>query len=58
MTISNMLRMEASPDEEGRGSTAIVGSTNSLADESLEGGGGDASPVEDSTLGCLELSFF
>ena len=57
MTVSNILRREASLDEEGGGLTAVVGSTNSSIEGSLDGGGQDASPVEDSTLGRLELSF-
>ena len=57
MTVSNILRREASLDEEGGGLTAVVGSKNSSIEGSLDGGGRDASPVEDSTLGRLELSF-
>ena len=57
MIVSNILRMEASLDEEGGGSTKAVGSTNSLTDGSLDEEGRDASPVEDLTLGRLELAF-
>ena len=57
MTVSNILQMEASLDEEGGGSTVAVGSTNSSVDGSPDQGGRDASPGEDSTLGCLDLAF-
>ena len=43
--------------EEGGGSTAAIRSTYSSAMESPEVGGLDASPIEDSTLRCLELAF-
>ena len=56
MTVSNILRREASLDEEGGGLTAVVGSTNSSIEGSLDGGGQDASPVEDSTLRRLKLA--
>ena len=56
MTVFSMLYREASLDEVSGGSTAAVGSTYSLAVGSLEVGGLDA-PVEDSTLGHLELAF-
>ena len=42
---------------DGGGSTTAIGSTYSSAVGSPDGGGLDASPVEDSTLGCLELTF-
>ena len=53
--VSNMLRIEASLEEDGGGSTAEVGSTYASAKGSLEGGR-DA-PVEDSTLGHLKIAF-
>ena len=49
--------MDESPEVEGGGSTAAMGSTNSLAMGSPKEGGWDAAPVEDSTRGCLELIF-
>ena len=49
--------MDESPEVEGGGSTVEVGSTNSSAVGSLEEGGWDAAPVEDSTQGRLELAF-
>ena len=55
--VSNMLRIEALLEEDGGGSTAAVGSTYASAKGSPNGGGRDASPVEDSTLGHLELAF-
>ena len=57
ITISSKLRIEESLDEEGGGLTAAVGSIYSLAVLLPERGGLDASPVEDSSLGCLELAF-
>ena len=57
ITLSSMLRKDESLDEEDGESTAIVGSTYTLAVRSPEGGGLDASPIEDSTLGHLELAF-
>ena len=57
MTVSNILRMDESPEVEGGGSIAAVGSTNSSAEGSPEEGGRDASLVEYSTLGRLELAF-
>ena len=50
MTVSSILRREASLDEEGGGSTAVVGPTYSSAVGLPEAGGLDA-PIEDSTLG-------
>ena len=50
------LRKEESPDVDG-GSTAAVGSTYTSVEGSPEGGGLDVSPIEDSTLGRLELDF-
>ena len=57
MAVSSILRKEASLEEEGGGSTAVVGSTYSSVVGSPKEEGLDASPVEDSTLGCLELVF-
>ena len=56
MTVSSILRIEESLDEEVGGSIAAVGSTNSSAVGSLDVGGLKA-PIEDSTLGRLELAF-
>ena len=56
MIVSSILRIEASLDEEARGSTATVGSTNSSVVGSPHVGGLDA-PVEDTTLELLELAF-
>ena len=47
--MSNIVRIDEVEDVDGGGSTAAVGSTNALAEGSLEGGARDASPVEDST---------
>ena len=55
--LSNIARKEESLDVDGGGSIATVGSTYSSAVGSPDRGGLDASPVEDSTLGHLELSF-
>ena len=52
-----MLCKDKSLDEEGRGSTTVVGSTYSSAVGSPEVRDLDASPVEDSILGRLELAF-
>ena len=52
-----MARKEKSLDVDGGGSIAAVGSTYSSTVGLPDGGGLDASPVEDSTLGHLELSF-
>ena len=57
MIVSNILQMLESPEVEGAGSIVTVGSTNSSAIGSLEEGGWDATPKEDSTQGCLELAF-
>ena len=57
MTVSNILRMEELLEEEGGGSTAVVGSTYSSVVGSPKEEGLDASPVEDYTLGRLELAF-
>ena len=54
--VSNILNIESSLDEDAGGSTAAVGSTNSLAVGSPDVGGLDAL-VKDSTLGRLELAF-
>ena len=56
MTVSSILSIESSLDEDVGGSTATVGSTNYSAVGSPNVGGLDA-PVEDSTLGRLELAF-
>ena len=57
MIVSSILYKEASLEEEGGGLTMVVGSTNTSAEGSLDEGGRDASPMEDSTLGHLELAF-
>ena len=57
MTVSNILQMDESLEEEVGGSIAVVGSINSSAEGLPEKGGQDASPMEDSTLGRLELAF-
>ena len=56
MTMSSILRIEESLDEEAGGSTTAVGSTNSSTVGSPDVGGLDEL-VEDSTLGRLELAF-
>ena len=56
MIVSSMLRKDESLEEEARGSTAAIGSTTSSTVGSPDGGLGVA-PVEDSTLGHLELVF-
>ena len=56
-TISNIARKEEVLDVDGGGSTAAVGSTKSSAVGSPKGEALDASPVEDSTRGRLELAF-
>ena len=55
--LSNIARKEELLDVDGGGSTVAMGSTYASAKGSLEEGGRDASPIEDSTLGCLELAF-
>ena len=55
MTISSMLRKDELLKEELRGSTVVVGSTNSSAVGSPDGGLGE--PVEDLTLWRLKLAF-
>ena len=57
MIVSNILQMLESPEVEGVGSIATVGSTNSSAIGSLEEGGWDATPEEDSAQWHLELAF-
>ena len=52
ITVSSMARKEESLDVDGGGSIAAVGSTYSSAV-----GSPDGSPIEDYTLGHLELSF-
>ena len=49
--LSNIARKEESLDVDGGGSTAVVGSTYASAEGSPEGGGRDASSIEDLTLG-------
>ena len=56
MTMSSILHIEESLDEEVGGLTIAVRSTNSSVVGSLEVGGLDA-PIEDSTLGRLALAF-
>ena len=55
--LSNIARKEELLDVDGGGSTVAMGSTYASAKGSLEEGGRDASPVEDSTLGRLKLAF-
>ena len=57
MTVSNILRMDESPEAEGGGSTTAVGLTNSSAVGLPKEGGWDVTPKEDYTQGCLKLSF-
>ena len=56
-TIFNIVRIEKALNVDGGGSTTTMGSTKASAKGSLEGGAQDASRVEDSTRGCLELAF-
>ena len=56
MTVSSILHIESSLNEDAGGLTAVVGSTNSSAVGSPDVGGLDTL-VEDSTLGHLELAF-
>ena len=55
--LSNIARKEDLLDVDGGGSMVAMGSIYASTKGSLEGGVQDASPVEDSTLGCLELAF-
>ena len=55
--ISSVVRIDEEDDVDGGGSTAAMGSTKASTIGSLEGGALDASPVEDSTRGHLELAF-
>ena len=55
--VSNIVCIDEEDDVDGGGSTVVVGSTKSSAVGSLKGGALDASPVEDSTRGRLELAF-
>ena len=56
MIVSSILHKEESLDEDGGGSTTAVGSIY-VTTEGSPDGGLDAAPVEDSTLGHLELAF-
>ena len=55
--VSSIVCIDEEDDVDGGGSTAAVGSANSLVKGSPEEGPLDASPVEDSTRGRLELAF-
>ena len=55
--LSNIAHKEELVDVDGGGSTTAVGFTYASAKGSPEGGGRDASPVEDSTLEHLKLAF-
>ena len=55
--IFSIVRIKEDDDVNNGGSTAAVGSTKSSVVGSPKGGSLDASPVEDSTRGCLELAF-
>ena len=55
--VSSIVRIDEEDDVDGGGSTAAVGSTKSSVVGSPKGGAQDASPVEDSTQGRLELAF-
>ena len=55
--VSNIVCIDEEDDVDGGGSTAAVGSTKSSVVGSPKGGAQDASPVEDSTQGRLELAF-
>ena len=57
ITISNIAHKEEVLDVDGGGSTTAMGSTNASAEGSLDEGGLDASPIEDSALGHLKLAF-
>ena len=56
MTVSSILHIEASLNEEAGGSTAATRSTNASTVGSPNVGGLDA-PIEDLTLGRLKLIF-
>ena len=55
--ISSIVRIKEDDDVNNGGSTATVGSTKSSTVGSPKRGSLDASPIEDSTRGCLELAF-
>ena len=55
--VSNIVCIDEKDDVDSGGSTAAVGSIKSSTVGSLEEGALDASPVEDSTQGRLELAF-
>ena len=55
--VSSIVRIDEEDDVDGGGSTAVVGSANCLVEGSPEEGPLDASPIEDSTQGRLELAF-
>ena len=55
--VSSIVCIEKDDDVDNGGSMATVGSTKFLAIGSPEGGSLDASPIEDSTRGCLKLAF-
>ena len=55
--VSSIVCIEEEDDVDDGGSTAVVGSTKSSVVGSLEGGSLNASLVEDSTRGRLELAF-
>ena len=55
--LSNIACKEDSLDVDGGGSMVAMGSIYASTKGSPKGGGRDASPVEDLTLGHLELAF-
>ena len=55
--VSKIVCIDEEDDVDREGSTAAIGSTKSSAIRSPEGGALDASPIEDSTQGHLELAF-
>ena len=55
--LSNLAHKEELVDVDGGGSTTAVGFTYASAKGSPEGGGRDASPIDDLTRGRLELAF-
>ena len=57
ITVFSILHKEELLDVDGGGSILAVGYTYASAKGSLEGGGQDPSPIEDSTLESLELAF-